>query len=413
MRPSPFRLLCGTGFLAILSTTMAKNPALPLFAAHLGAGPEGVGLVSALSPLAGVLAGFPGGLCSDRFGRRRMLLASSLIFASAPFAYLLVSDMRGLALARFYHGLATGIFMPVAQAAVADAFDAARGEKLGSFSSASLAGRFLAPMLGGAALCLGFSGVYILCGLVGMAAMLLAWKLPTFEGREVAPRICRPSLQDSLHELLASRGILAGCLLEAGVLFAYGGFEAFLPIISQEQGHPTWLTGALFSAQVVTVALTRPFFGRFSDRHGRMGQMLCGAALTASVCAAIPFAPGVVSLFMLSMLLGLALSVATSATTAYVADLSNRENRGGAMGLLGAIMDVGHSAGPLAAGLAAAVFGNTGAFAAGAAVLLAVTAWVWTVHGPTRTSSDREGHHELVRFSEKKECLPASRRPGR
>lgn len=384
MRPSPFRLLCGAGFLAILSTTMAKNPVLPLFAAHLGAGLEGVGLVSALSPLAGVLVGIPGGMCSDRFGRRGMLLVSSLIFASAPFAYLLVSGVWGLALARFYHGLATGIFMPVAQAAVADAFNAARGEKLGSFSSATLAGRFLAPMLGGAALSLGFPGVYILCGLAGMGAMLLTWKLPTFEGRDEGPRKCRSSLQDSLRDLLASQGILAGCLLEAGILFAYGSFEAFLPIVLQERGHSAWLTGALFSAQVVTVALTRPFFGRFSDRHGRMGQMLCGAALTAAACAAIPFAPGVVSLFVLSMLLGLALSVATSATTAYVADLSSRENRGGAMGLLGAIMDVGHSAGPLTAGLAAAIFGSTGAFAVGAAVLLAVTAWVWTVPGPAK-----------------------------
>lgn len=393
MRPSPFRLLCGAGFLAILSTTMAKNPVLPLFAAHLGAGPEGVGLVSALSPLAGVLVGIPGGLCSDRFGRRRMLLASSLIFASAPFAYLLVSGVWGLALARFYHGLATGIFMPVAQAAVADAFDAARGEKLGTFSSATLAGRFAAPMLGGAALWMGFSGVYALCGLAGIGAMLLAWKLPKFEGHEPGPQKCRPPFRDSLRELLASRAILAGCLLEAGILFAYGSFEAFLPIVSLERGHPAWLTGALFSAQVVTVALTKPFFGRFSDRRrasGRMGQMLWGAALTAGACAAIPFAPGLASLFALSVVLGLALSVATSATSAYVADLSRRENRGGAMGLLGSVMDVGHSAGPLAAGFSAALFGSAGAFAAGAAVLLAGAIWVWTKAGALNATNPGE-----------------------
>jgi len=233
---------------------------------------------------------------------------------------------------------------------------------------------------------MGYSGVYILCGLAGIGAMLLAWKLPNFEGHDQEPRTCRPPFQDSLREMLASRGILAGCLLEAGILFAYGSFEAFLPIVSQERGHPAWLTGALFSAQVVTVALTKPFFGRFSDRHGRMGQMLGGAALTAGgACAAIPFAPGLGSLFALSVLLGLALSVATSATSAYVADLSRRENRGGAMGLLGSIMDVGHSTGPLVAGCAAALLGSAGAFATGAVVLLAVTAWVWAGPGRMKT----------------------------
>jgi MFS family permease len=357
---------------------MAKNPALPLFAASLGAGLEGIGLVSALSPLAGVLAGIPGGLCSDAFGRRRMLVASSLVFASAPFAYLLVDCVWGLCAARFYHGLATGIFMPVAQAAVADAHKASRGEKLGTFSSATLAGRFVAPLLGGAALGLGFPAVYVLCGLAGIGVLALAWRLPSFgDGAEATPGACRPSALESLRELLSSRGILAGCVLEAGVLFAYGAFEAFLPIVSLSRGHGAWLTGALFSAQIVTVALTKPFFGRFSDRHGRLGQMLAGALLTAGSCAAVPFAPGLVTLFGLSILLGLALSIATSATSAYVADLSRRENRGGAMGILGSVMDVGHCAGPLVAGAAAALAGSAAAFAAGALALCLAGLAAW------------------------------------
>lgn len=374
---SPFRFLCAVGFLAILSTTMAKNPALPLFAASLGAGPDAVGLVSALSPLAGVLVSIPGGFCSDAFGRRRLLLVSSIIFATAPFTYLFVTSVWGLALARFYHGLATGVFMPVAQAAVADAFDTSKGEKLGGFSSATMAGRFIAPAIGGAALWLGFEFVYLLCGLAGAGVMFLAWRMPRFE--ESSAPACRPPVGESLRELFTSRGILAGCLLEAGILFAYGSFEAFLPIASMELGHPAWLTGILFSAQVLTVALTKPFFGRFSDRHGRLGQMVWGAALTAAACGAIAFATGFPSLVGCSVLLGLALSVTTSASSAFVADMARKENRGAAMGMLGSVMDVGHSAGPLAAGAVAALFGSSGAFLCGALVLSAATAAAWRI----------------------------------
>ncbi|GFK95894.1 Multidrug resistance protein MdtG [Fundidesulfovibrio magnetotacticus] len=382
MTATPFRLLCAAGFLAILSTTMAKNPALPLFAASLGAGPEGVGLVSALSPLAGVLAGIPGGLCADAFGRRRMLLGSSVVFATAPLAYLLVDSVAGLALARFYHGLATGVFMPVAQAAVADACAVTRGERLGAFSSATLAGRFLAPTLGGLALGGGFAAVYGLCALAGIGAMLLTFRLPPLEERSAAA--CRPRALDGLRELLASPGIRAGCLLEAGILFAYGAFEAFLPLLCLERGLPAWMTGLVFSAQILAVALTKPFFGRLSDRlsrdgAGRPAQMLAGAALTALSCAALPLAPGLWGLSALSVALGLSLSVATSASTAYVADLARREHRGAAMGVLGSVMDVGHSAGPLAAGAAAALAGSAGAFAAGAAVLAAATLAAWRI----------------------------------
>jgi len=368
VRLSPFRMLCAAGLLAILSSTMSKNPVLPLFAASLGAGPQGIGLVGAVSPLAGVLISIPGGLLSDAFGRRRMLVASSLVFASAPFAYLLVTDVWGLALARFYHGLATGIFLPVAMAAVADAHRQDRGEKMGAFSSATLVGRFVAPLLGGLALGLGFDAVYLLCGLAGVGVCLLSWRLPALESTE---RGERPPLLQSLRETLASPNILAGCSLEAGILFAYGIFETFLPLVSLERGNPAWVTGALFSVQVLAVALTKPFFGRLSDRTGRTGQMLAGALLMALCCAAVPWVPGVAGLAALAVGLGLALSVATSASQAFVADASKREHRGAAMGLLGSIMDIGHSTGPLLGGLAAALAGSAGAFALGGTVLAA------------------------------------------
>ena len=381
---SPFRMLCACGFLAILSTTMAKNPALPLFAQHLGAGSFGIGLVSALSPLAGVLLSIPGGLLSDRIGRRTMLLVSSLVFASAPFAYLFVSGVWSLGLARFYHGLATGVFMPVAQAAVADAHSEAKGEKLGTFSAATLAGRFLAPMLGGGILWIGalattrfgFQAVYVACGLAGIGVLILAWRLPRFEDRqpETAPR---PAILASLRSLAANRSILSGCVLEAGILFAYGTFEAFLPIVAKTRGLAVWVTGALFSAQIITVALTKPLFGRFSDRYGRVGQMLGGAAIMACALAAIPWIHGLPGLFALSVVLGLALSIATAATSAYVADLARQHERGAAMGLMGSIMDIGHSTGPLAAGAVAVLLGPAGAFATGAIILLGCAWWAF------------------------------------
>lgn len=44
------------GFLAIFSTTISKNPVLPLYASSLGANDALIGLISAISPLAGILS---------------------------------------------------------------------------------------------------------------------------------------------------------------------------------------------------------------------------------------------------------------------------------------------------------------------------------------------------------------------
>ena len=72
------------GFFAIFSTTLSKNPVLPLFSQALGAGDAIIGLIAAVSPLAGILFSFPVGVLSDHLGRRRLLIASGVIFLSAP-----------------------------------------------------------------------------------------------------------------------------------------------------------------------------------------------------------------------------------------------------------------------------------------------------------------------------------------
>jgi DHA1 family multidrug resistance protein-like MFS transporter len=121
-RPSPFVLLCASGMLAIFSSTMSKNPVLPLFARDLGASPADIGFIAAASTVIGIVASIPAGALSDIYGRRRVILGATVIFASAPLLYLLVSAPWHLVAVRLYHGFATAVFGPVAMALVADLF---------------------------------------------------------------------------------------------------------------------------------------------------------------------------------------------------------------------------------------------------------------------------------------------------
>lgn len=372
-----YPLLCLAGALAIFSTTMAKNPALPLFAASLGAGPAAIGVVAALSPLAGVLISLPAGLLSDCHGRRRMLLASGAVFAAAPFGYLLVSDAWALGLVRFIHGLATGVFMPVAMALVADFYTDQRGRRLGGMSTATMLGRFAAPLAGGLLLGAGtnFTAVYLGCGLAGVAALALIARLPepaACQTPDDAPRQSTAGkLESGFRAVLSSKAVLAGCLMEAALLFAYGVFETFLPLAATAGGMSASVVGAMISAQVLAVALTKPAFGALSDKRGRRGQIVAGAALMAVAVAGLALAGSVWAIGGLCVAVGLGLSVATAASAAFVADASPPESRGAAMGLMGSIMDVGHSTGPLLGGLAAAMLGPGAAFVLGGGCLAA------------------------------------------
>ena len=115
------------GGLAILSSTMAKNPVLPLFIRALDVPIGTVGFIAAASTVVGIVVSLPAGILSDIIGRRRVILIAAIVFASAPFLYLLVAQPWQLVLVRVYHGFATAILGPVAMAAVADTFDEKRG----------------------------------------------------------------------------------------------------------------------------------------------------------------------------------------------------------------------------------------------------------------------------------------------
>lgn len=117
-----FLMFCLLGIFAILSSTMSKNPVLKLFATSLGTPDSWTGFVAAASTIPGILVSLPAGSLSDILGRRKLLLISGFVFASAPFLYILIGSWWQLILVRFYHGFATAIFVPVANATIAEFF---------------------------------------------------------------------------------------------------------------------------------------------------------------------------------------------------------------------------------------------------------------------------------------------------
>ncbi|HBR21458.1 MAG TPA: MFS transporter [Nitrospiraceae bacterium] len=376
MRSSPFILLCTTGLFAIFSSTISKSPILPMFASHLGADPSGIGMVASVSAFTGIIASIPAGMLSDRVGRKRMLIFSAIVFSTAPFLYLIVSNIWQLAVIRFYHGLATAIFIPVSMAMVSDLFHTERGEKIGWFSTATLAGRFMAPVIGGSIIgamvfnpLLSYKTVYLVCGVSGIITMAFALRLPKTAKKQAGSMPLRETLK-SFREVITARGILITSAVEASILFAYGTFETFLPLYSINAGLSAYEIGIFLSAQVITLALAKPVMGRFSDRHGRQPQIFTGAIIGAICIGSFAFFKTFFPLLILSILFGLSLSIVTSATSAFIADLSRKETHGAAMGILGSIMDIGHTTGPLVSGIVAYYFGYGVSFSGSALVLV-------------------------------------------
>lgn len=382
-----FVLIASIGALAIFSSTLSKTPVLPLFAAHLGATPAEIGWIVIASTIPGILISFPAGAISDFFGKRRVIVASLVVFATAPFLYLLVTDAWQLTAVRFYHGFATAIFNTVATAALAAQYPERRAAMLSTYSSITIAGRSVAPFLGGFLISVAsFESVYWACAISGVLAFVVGLMLPAESPRSRAD-VRFPHFFAALRDVLSSRAIMLTSIVEAAQFLVFGAVEAFLALYAASVGIPAWQIGIILGAQLLSVIIVKPLMGNLSDRFGRSAIIFPGLALGAISVALVPMADEVYALSALSMLYGAAFATVTSSTTALVADVAKEGQFGASVGVLRTIMDIGQTIGPVLTGLLIAAWGYGVAFPALATIIAASALMFVFVPRPVASSA--------------------------
>ncbi len=378
-----FVLIALVGGLAILSSTMSKTPVLPLFAADLGASAQEIGWIVIASTLPGILISFPAGAISDYLGRRRVIIASLVVFATAPFLYLAVTTSWELMAVRFYHGFATAIFGTVATAAIAAQFPQRRAAMLSTYSSVTIVGRSVAPFLGGFLISVAsFQSVYVACAVSGVIALAVGSMLPA-EAQVRTGAASFPRFFAALRVVLQSRVIVLTSLVEAAQFLVFGAVEAFLALYAASVGIPAWQIGVILGVQLLSVIVVKPVMGALSDRWGRRTIIVPGLSLGVVSVALLPLADTVVPLSVLSLLFGVAFATVTSSTSALVADATQNGQFGASVGVLRTIMDVGQTIGPVLTGFLVGTWGYGVAFPALASVL-AVSALAFAFMGAGR-----------------------------
>jgi MFS family permease len=368
------------GFFAIFSTTISKNPVLPLFTKALGANDTIIGLIAAFSPLAGILFSFPVGVLSDHFGRRRLLITAGAVFLIAPLLYLWITNPLWLIPVRFFHGSATAILGPVISAVIAGRFAENKGEMLGQYSSATLLGRTLAPMAGGIIISFfvflpGLLPFHIVYATAALAAVPVFIMTLMYREDRSAPLNVLPfaAFRESFVQFFSNPQLRGTACADMVTYFAYGALETFLPLYLFTQGITAYQTGIIFALQVLVIAATKPVFGRIADRIDKRIQIGTGLVITGCAMAVIPILPSFGMFLLAGSVFGIGISLSTVATSAYIADIAKKEQIGASMGALSSIMDIGQTSGPLVTGIIITAAGYTTGFLTSFLLALMVT----------------------------------------
>ena len=314
--------------------------------------------------MAGILFSFPIGFLADRIGKRKLLIWSALIFVLAPLLYLIVTNPLWLIPIRFFHGVATAIMGPIATAMIVTLFQKNKAEKLGIYSSATLFGRTLAPLFGGFIISyFGFLGkltnyrlVYVTAFVLSLPIIFLVWGIPKEDKSLTLKQVKLGDMMGALKKFILNKILLSTSLVDMATYFIYGVLEAYLPVFLIAKNIPAELIGLLFSIQVISIALTKPLFGKLADKIDKRIQIMAGILIIGITTFLIYSINNYILMLINVLFFGLGMSLSTIATSTHISDKVSTDNQGTSMGLLSGLMDVGQTMGPFLTGFIVTIF---------------------------------------------------------
>ncbi|WP_327585204.1 MFS transporter [Nonomuraea sp. NBC_00507] len=372
MRRSAQLVISATVFVDLLGFTLIL-PALPFYAADLGATGLWFGALMSAYSVAQLVAAPVLGRLSDRYGRRPLVLLALAGSVLSMALTGLATSLAWLLVCRALAG-ACGGSISVAQAYLADAVPAERRTGAMAQMGAAIGMAFvIGPALGGGLAPLGFAAcAYAAAGLAAVnLAAALAW-LPEPDGPRTA--------QDGEEASSPDRGLRRPVVLLAGTGFlamaAFVGMETTLAFLGRDRygWDATSIGLALAAAGLAMAAVQAGLVSRLARRWGEARVAAIGAVTMAACMVAIPLAATWWLCLAAVCLLAAGHGLLTPTVSSLLAAAGPQEQRGARLGTGQSAGAAARIVGPAAAGLLFDVGAAMPYLAGAASAALAVAA---------------------------------------
>ena len=370
-------------------------PLLPLFlVTRLGAGPAFLGLVEGIAETTASVVKYVSGAASDRFGRRKPLVAwgYGLAGTARPLIAIVTTPFQLLAV-RFVDRVGKGI-----RTAPRDALLAAsvaperRGRAFGIHRAADHAGAVLGPLVASALLLLYPGELRLVFALAAVPALLafLAVVLMVRESAAPAARgVEQPAPPLTAPALVGAHDRTFRRYLAVLLLFTLGNApDAFRLLRAQQLGVAVALIPLLWAALHVSKVGWSLAGGALADRYGPRHTIVAGWGMYAAVYAGFAFASAEWQVWALFLTYGIFFGLTEAPEKALVAGLVPAARRGSAFGAYHLAIGLGALPASLLFGLIWQQAGAPAAFLTGGALALAAAFMLpFALPGPRVASS--------------------------
>lgn len=250
-----------------------------------------VAIVAVPYPLAEMLTASYFGIKSDRIGRKSIIVGGTTLAAGITLLYAVSNNVWYLSALHGIHGIGAAATIAPAIAMIADhAHESDRGRQMGWFDYSTFLGYIFGAVVGGLAIkFIGNEGTFIIiAGILFLSAFLL-YKLVRVEKPKT--KSVHYGNWHELKRVFKVREIryVFPIWLIIAILLALA--LTYLPRIMLSENIEITTISLVFAAAGASLGLLQPFWGKVSDKFGRMPVMTYGIMSIAGVVVVILLFP--------------------------------------------------------------------------------------------------------------------------
>lgn len=385
-----FLIVFGVNFLLFLCfyLLVVIIPSYAIDEFHVSDGIAALG--SSIFVIGALLGRIAAGRLMENVGRRRMLFTGLIFFTILSLCYFFISSITTLLVIRFFHGLAFALASTATGTISASLIPhSRRGEGTGyygvSIIVASAIGPFLGVLISNNS---SVTGNFVLCAVLAVLSLLAGLFLNV-------PKLTLTAEQKSemkgfkISNFFEPKAIpIAITILFMGL--AYSSILSYLKLYAG-QINLTEVVSFFFIVYAVVVILTRPFTGKWFDKHGVNFVMY--PAIICFIIAMILLSRVHSGLILLlsAVFVGLGYGTTQASAQAYAVKKSPVHRMGLATSTFYIFLDLGIGVGPFLLGFLTPFIGYRGMYMAMAA-LLVVSFFVYYVMVGRKEKAEAQDH---------------------
>ncbi len=359
------QVIFGVTLMAVLGVS-SITPAFPVIIKDLNISTQSIGLLITVFTLPGIFLTPVMGALADRFGRKRILIPSMMLFGVAGGACALAHDFSLLLVLRFFQGVGAASLGSLNVTIIGDLYsDNERTEAMGYNASVLSVGTAVYPAVGGVLAVMGWHYPFLLPLVAVPLGILVLFSLKNPEPRN--SQDLKKYLRNAWKSIRKRQVVVLLIASSATFIILYGSYLTYIPILMGHSFNASPLIiGLIMSAMSLTTAVISSQLGKLAKTYSKKTLIGVAYILYGLALVIYPFVPNLWLLLIPTVIFGIAHGMNIPSIQTLLAELAPMEYRAAFMSVNGMVLRLGQTLGPVLMGMIFAVWGIEGAFFAGA-----------------------------------------------